>query len=72
MKCDEFLKKICEELAEDCNSELCGEIKRHLDNCPDCQTQIQAMRATVNLFRALKQDQVPLAIHDRLIKLLNL
>ncbi|MBN2357422.1 hypothetical protein JXO59_15010 [candidate division KSB1 bacterium] len=71
MDCEKILKEVCDELAEDINSELCERIRNHLKECPHCEQQLMAMRNTVNLFHCLSNEAVPSYIHDRLAKLLN-
>ena len=69
--CEKFLQQICDELAEDINSELCEKLRNHLEVCQDCRNQVMSMRRTVNLFKCLKEKEVPRDIHERLFKLLN-
>ncbi|MBN1464432.1 hypothetical protein JXA02_01635 [candidate division KSB1 bacterium] len=69
--CEKMLQQVCDELAEDINSELCEKLKKHLENCQDCREQVESMRSTVNLFQCLKDKKVPRDIHERLLKLLN-
>lgn len=69
--CEKVLKQLCDELAEDVHSELCNELKKHLQECEDCRRQMQAMRNVVDLFRCLKEQDVPTDVHRRLLKLLN-
>ena len=71
MKCEEFLQRLCDELGENIDSEVCTEIRNHLENCVDCQEQIQSVRQTVSLFRCIKDKKVPQSVHERLVKMLN-
>jgi len=71
MKCDEFLQRLCDELGENLESDTCADIKAHLDECADCREQINSMRNTVDLFRCIEDKNVPRAIHERLLKILN-
>ncbi len=71
MECDEILNQLCEALAEDINSEVCEKIKRHLETCSDCRNQLSSMKNTVNLFKCMQEIQVPAAVHERLVTLLN-
>jgi predicted anti-sigma-YlaC factor YlaD len=71
MECDKILEQLCAELSEDIHSELCGEIRRHLDACSACREQLQSVRNTVALYRCLKEKNVPGAIHRRLMALLK-
>jgi hypothetical protein len=72
MACDKILNEICAELAEDIDSEVCTRLKVHLQECPHCAQQLQAMRITVHLFHCLDDKEVPVQIHERLTRLLNL
>jgi hypothetical protein len=72
MNCDQVLKLLCDDLAEDINSEVCQKIKKHLQTCNNCQNQLNSVRNTVNLFKCLEEKDVPANIHERLSKLLNL
>ena len=69
--CEKVLKQLCDDLAEDINSELCAKLQQHLKECEDCRVQVQSMRGMVKLFQCLKDKDVPPAIHQRLVKLLN-
>ena len=72
MECEKILLQICDELSEDINSELCQEMRKHLQECPNCRNQLDSMRNVVTLYRCLKQKDVPPAVHSRLLTLLNL
>lgn len=69
--CEKLFKKICDDLAEDINSALCQKLKNHIKECKTCRDQLQSMRDTVNLFRCLEEKNVPVDIHQRLYKMLN-
>ncbi len=71
MDCDQVLQQICDDLAENINSEVCAAIKKHLRTCDACRQQIKSMRNTVNMFRCLDEKEVPSQIHERLVKVLN-
>lgn len=69
--CADVLQRLCDELAEDIDSELCVELKKHLEECEECRTQLESMRTLVHLFRSLQEKEVPQAVHQRLLTLLN-
>ena len=69
--CDKIIDRACKDLAEDVNSPLCTELKTHLEECNQCREQIETMRGAVNLFQCLEARQVPIEVHQRLAKLLN-
>ena len=72
MECEDVLKQLCDELAEDVNSETCEKLRKHLESCHDCANQLGSMRNTVNLFKCLEEKNVPSGIHERLLKMLNI
>lgn len=72
MKCDTILKQVCSELAEDIDSEVCDQLRRHLQTCPACAGQIAAMRTAIHLYQGLGEQEVPAPIHERLAALLKL
>ena len=71
MECEKFLRQVCEDLAEDINSDFCESLRQHLEECEDCQVEVTAMRKAVNLYQCLDEQKVPFEIHQRLLKLLN-
>ncbi len=71
MNCDEILDRICDDLSEDINSQVCLEIKNHIKSCSKCKAQLTSMKNAVNLFKCLDDKDVPYHVHERLLKLLN-
>ena len=71
MECNKILRQVCDDLAEDVNSEFCESLKNHLDQCENCRTEIGAMKNAVNLYKCLENKEVPQDIHNRLVSLLN-
>ena len=70
--CEDILNKLCDELAEDIDSELCREVKQHLKECETCCREFESVKDTVHLFRCLEKSRVPDDIHRRLLTVLNL
>ncbi len=70
----EFKRTVCEELGQDLDAELCEEVQRHLDDCPDCRAQFDSIRQTVYIYRKTHPDpeQLPGAVEERLYKVLSL
>jgi anti-sigma factor RsiW len=57
------------ELADD----LCVEIQRHLDDCPDCHLVVDTLRKTIYLYRSTAEPpDVPAEVRERLFHCLNL
>ncbi len=69
--CEKLLKQVCDDLSENINSELCAQLKAHLEDCEECRNQVESMKGTVNLYQCLKEKKVPQDIHERLFKMLN-
>ena len=72
MNCEHILERLCDDIAEDIDSEVCQEIKNHLETCEECRQQLNSVRNTVHLFRCLQEYDVPSSVHHRLVTLLNL
>ncbi len=70
----ELKRMICEELGQDLGAELCEEVQRHLDDCPDCRAEFDSIRQTVYIYRKIHSDpeQLPGAVEERLYKVLSL
>ena len=69
--CEKLLKRVCDDLSENINSDLCQQLRNHLEDCEDCRNQVETMRETVTLYQCLKEKKVPHDIHERLVKMLN-
>ncbi|MFC1557431.1 zf-HC2 domain-containing protein, partial [candidate division KSB1 bacterium] len=48
-------KEICDYLGGDLDSEMCEEIKEHLENCPECGVYIDSIKRTVYLYQKNKE-----------------
>lgn len=73
MACEKILDRICDELGEAVDSDLCQEIKEHLRTCPDCQAYVDSVRKTVYLYRGIcDEEEVPKGVHERLWQVLDL
>ncbi len=67
------LKKICNQFGKDINSEVCNEVKKSLENCPDCRIQFDSIKKVVNIYKISENNQKsPDDISKKLLKLLNL
>jgi hypothetical protein len=70
--CKPFVERLCEALGEDLGSPLCRELKDHVEGCPDCALQIDTVRRTVEVYRAMPDERVPSDMQSRLLAKLNL
>lgn len=70
--CRSFMERLCEALDEDISSPICQELQEHLERCPDCSTQVDTIKRTVEIYRALPTKCVPKEVEERLRLRLNL
>jgi anti-sigma factor RsiW len=67
----------CREVVELVNDYLEGAMspedrmrfERHLDECPHCVTYLEQMRLTVGVLGRLREDALPPAVRDELVRL---
>ena len=52
ISCTDVLHFICEQFGEDDDSARCLEVKRHLENCPDCTHYCNSLETMIGLYRA--------------------
>ncbi len=73
MECTRTIEQICLELGEDIDSPLCQEIRKHLDDCPECCANVDSIKKTVFIYRkVITNKNVPEDVDTRLWKVLNL
>ncbi len=70
--CRPFIERLCTSLGEDIASPVCRELQAHLEECPDCALQIDTVRRTVEIYRAVPGEKVPGEVQQRLFARLNL
>ncbi len=69
----EEMKLICQQFGEDIDSEICEEVKKSLENCPECRIHFDSIKKVVNIYKSHEQDSdIPNNLSNRLIKSLNL
>ena len=69
--CKEVMQHICECLAEELESDKCGDIRAHLDECSKCRDYFQSVEITIDCYRKYNVD-LPKDAHNRLMKFLDL
>ena len=62
-KCTQALRYICDNLDAQVDSPKCREIRRHLEECPDCSAYLDSMKKTVDLYRRVTVAPVPKTVH---------
>jgi anti-sigma factor (TIGR02949 family) len=71
--CRHLLNSLSDFVDGDLAEELCTEIQRHLDDCPDCHLVVDTLRKTIYLYRAsAKPPDVPAEVRERLFQCLDL
>ncbi len=71
MKCETVYLHICDHLDEDIDSPRCRQIKRHLDDCPDCREYLASIKSTIALYRAMPDPPVPADTHRDLFRTIS-
>ena len=72
MDCSEVRGRLSDYMDKDILDKLCKELEKHLENCPECQVEVNCMKRTVELYRRLPSKEVPGQVEQRLIKVLDL
>jgi anti-sigma factor (TIGR02949 family) len=71
--CRHLLHSLSEFIDGSLAENLCSEIERHLEDCPDCNVVVDSLRKTVYLYRTSSEPaDVPAEVKERLFQKLNL
>jgi anti-sigma factor RsiW len=71
-QCQHLLENKSVYLDGEASAELCAEIERHLNGCPDCRVVVDTLRKTVALYHELPQPELSPEARLRLYKSLDL
>ena len=66
MNCNEVLEQLGEYLDEDARLELCRAIEEHLQQCHDCQIEVDSIKKTIVLYQADRSVEMPVTLNTRL------
>ena len=72
VRCRDVAKHLCENLDEQINARLCREIRKHLQECPDCTAYLDSLRKTITLYRNVPCPRVPNSARKTLYAVLKL
>jgi predicted anti-sigma-YlaC factor YlaD len=73
MQCKDAYKFICDNLDQEVDSPECIEIRRHLEECPDCSSYLDSLKKTITLYRSEPHTAgMPPTVHRRLMKIVRL
>ncbi|MCZ7574832.1 MAG: zf-HC2 domain-containing protein [Ardenticatenaceae bacterium] len=72
--CQKMLGQLNEYVDGELSPDLCRELERHLDECPDCQVVYDTLTKTIILYRGLGESpgSLPEGVEVRLFRKLNL
>ncbi len=70
--CKKIYRHICENLDSNLNSPTCIQIKKHLDNCPNCTAYLHTLKKTVLLYKNQKSPILGKSARKNLVLSLNL
>ena len=70
--CDDVLNHICEELDTKLTSAKCRELKRHLEQCPNCTVYLDSLRKTITLYSSTPNPRLPQKARKQLFATLKL
>ncbi|MCC9077419.1 zf-HC2 domain-containing protein [Litorilinea aerophila] len=71
-RCRQWLGELSAYLDGELAQELCAELERHLQDCPDCQVVVDTLARTVTLYRVLPAPGLPDGARQRLFHRLHL
>ena len=66
LECEEVLEQLSEYLDEDARAELCRAIEAHMQQCHDCQVEVDTLKKTILLYQADRTIEVPVAVNAKL------
>jgi predicted anti-sigma-YlaC factor YlaD len=66
MDCKRTYKYICENLDVDLNSPACAQIKKHLDDCPNCMAYLDTLKKTILLYQEYDKPELRKSPKERL------
>jgi hypothetical protein len=67
ISCKDAANYICENLDEQIDSPVCREIKKHLQNCPDCSLNLADLKKTISLYRRYPSPKLTSIRHKHLM-----
>jgi anti-sigma factor RsiW len=70
--CNDVLNHICEELDTKLTSAKCRELKRHLEQCPNCTAYLDSLRKTIKLYSSTPNPRLPQKARRQLFAVLKL
>ncbi len=70
---EEIKSLLCDQMGEDFNQPACEQLKKYMEECPECKVYYDSIKKVVKLYRVTDENQeIPDDVSDRLFKVLNL
>jgi predicted anti-sigma-YlaC factor YlaD len=71
--CPELIHELSDYIDGVAAPEICAEIERHLQDCPDCKVMVDTLEKTITLYREREEDaKLPEDVRKRLFLVLDL
>jgi predicted anti-sigma-YlaC factor YlaD len=70
--CKDVAKHLCENLDHQLNSLMCREIKKHLQECPNCTAYLDSLKKTISLYQSVSTPHLSSSVHKKLCAVLKL
>jgi anti-sigma factor RsiW len=71
MRCRDLLDAISDYVDGELDESLCADIEEHLKGCNPCRVEVDTVKRTVTLFKDHLPYEIPLAVQDRLHRVLR-
>ncbi len=70
---DSIIELVQNHLGRDLDEKVKGELKQHMEDCPDCKVYVDSVKETVKLYKSIDDaTDIPSDVSDRLFKVLDL
>jgi anti-sigma factor RsiW len=70
--CTRVYHHLCDNLDADLSSPGCREIRKHLEQCPDCHAYLDSLKKTITLYRSARIPGLRPEAHRKLFQSLRL
>jgi predicted anti-sigma-YlaC factor YlaD len=70
--CSQLMAQLPDYLDGEARASVCRAIEKHLQSSEDCRVVVDTMKKTITLYRNVPREEVPSAVHERLVRVLKL
>ena len=70
--CSQLMAQMPDYLDGEARASICRELEKHLQSCEDCRVVEDTIKKTIALNRNVPREEVPSAVHERLVRVLKL